>query len=126
MNLTILPTAVVTDADRLPETVTVLWRNQDGKERLQELALMPSGEGYRASLNAPSIGQWRVTMLDGLVPEQVAPGALTVVQPAAETRDPRFDAEAMTSLTQGTGGRAFMDVEGLAEAIPNLSREEQK
>ena len=125
MVLSILPTAVVTDPDRLPQTVTVVWRNDQGDERLQELEFVEGSEGYRAQLNAPAIGQWRIAMLDGLVPEQVAPGALTVTQPAAETRDPRFDATALENLTAGSGGRSFVDVAELVKAIPNLSREEQ-
>ena len=125
MVLSILPTAAVDDAERLPRNVTVVWRDAAGSERLQELEFVPDSEGYRGISDAPGVGQWRITMLDGLIPEQVAPGALTVAQPAAETRDPRFDAVALEQLTTGSGGRAFIDIDALVQAIPNLSREEQ-
>ena len=98
--------------------VTVVWRNGQGDERLQELSFVQGAEGYRAALNAPAIGQWRIAMLDGLIPEQVAPCALTVTQPAAETRDPRFDAAALASLTSGSGGRAFTNIDEFVAPLP--------
>lgn len=125
LRLSVMPRAGVADeGDILPAQVVVELESGDGRQRLVEVPRTSRGTGYSVPLAAPAAGTWRVRMIDGLPPDDVASGSLTVVPPGDEMRDPRFDHAAMLSLAEGTGGRWFRDPQSLAEALPNLAQEQ--
>lgn len=125
VTISVQPTAAITDSSSLAGRVTVEWTHHDGRTTLQELSRLDAGVGYQGLITAPSVGSWRIAMVDGLIPAAVAPGALTVLRPSAEARDPRFDEEAMSRLVNATGGRAFRDADELVQALPALSEQRQ-
>ncbi|TVR41792.1 MAG: hypothetical protein EA402_12690 [Planctomycetota bacterium] len=125
--LSVLPLGSDYDVEALPGVVTVELLREDEQRQLVEVTQVDGGlSGYRASVSAPGPGTWRLTMVDGLIPAEVAPGGLVVQRPSLELRDPRFDAVAMDQLVAGTGGRAFASAEDLVRALPVLSRERQR
>ncbi|TVR14260.1 MAG: hypothetical protein EA401_04865 [Planctomycetota bacterium] len=125
VRLSLMPRAGVGEqASALPAQMVVEMDAGDGRQRLLELPRTYRGSGYSATLAAPAAGTWRIRMVDGLPPDDVASGSLTVVPPSDEMRDPRFDQTEMLRLVEGTGGRWFRDPEALAEALPSLAREQ--
>lgn len=115
-----------------PTEATVRLSAPDGREQLLRLH-RPVGEaGLLATLPAPGPGGWRLEIVDGLPPDEVAGSELLVVPPADERRDPRRDDAALSALAQVGGGRAVLVDPGgdgpaavaeLLAAMPRLARE---
>ncbi len=115
------PTGPVSDANILPDSITVRMFRDD-EEKIIRLHRAPNNSSYGISTSFFQAGAWQLEIADGLNSDEVRTAELTILNSTAENSDPRLDRAALDALAASTGGSVFTDPVTLAEAIPDRQR----